>query len=72
MRQLDGGGIMRTLTIFREGESPVRMELAPGVYVAGSSERCRIRLEAPGVSGRHAIFSVSATGVTVEDMGSDS
>ena len=62
---------MYTLTLFREGLPPVRTDLAPGVYVAGSGDRCRLKLEGEGVSERHAAFSVSASGVMVEDLGSD-
>lgn len=62
---------MHVLTIYREGTAPLRSELPPGVYVAGSGERCRIKLEAPGVAERHAAFSISPAGVSVEDLGSD-
>lgn len=62
---------MHELGIYREGEPARGAELPPGVYVAGSGQRCRIRLDGPGVSERHAAFSVSPAGVTVEDLGSD-
>ena len=62
---------MYELGIFRDGEPARGAELPPGVYVAGSGQRCRIRLDGPGVSERHAAFSVSPAGVTVEDLGSD-
>ena len=62
---------MHVLTIFREGAAPTRAELPDGVHVAGSGERCRVRLPGPGVSERHALFQLSGEKATVEDMGSD-
>jgi pilus assembly protein CpaF len=62
---------MHLLTIFREGAAPTRAELPDGVHVAGSGERCRVRLPGPGVSERHALFQLSGEKATVEDMGSD-
>ena len=62
---------MHVLTIFREGAAPTRAELPDGVHVAGSGERCRVRLPGRGVSERHALFQISGDKATVEDMGSD-
>ncbi len=62
---------MHVLTIFREGAAPTRAELPDGVHVAGSGERCRVRLPGRGVSERHALFQLSGDRATVEDMGSD-
>ena len=62
---------MHVLTIFREGAAPTRAELPDGVHVAGSGERCRVRLSGRGVSERHALFQLSGDRATVEDMGSD-
>ena len=62
---------MHLLTIFQDGAPPSRAELPDGTYVIGSSERCRIRLPAPGVSERHAILTLAAGAARIEDMGSD-
>ena len=61
---------MTTLTIYHEGEQPVTLHLAEGDYVIGRGERCRIRLANPAVSERHAILSVRAEDVWIEDLDS--
>jgi pilus assembly protein CpaF len=46
------------------------VELEPGSYLIGRSPSCRIQFNAPEVSERHAILSVSETGATIEDLNS--
>ena len=44
--------------------------LMDGIYVIGSGEGCRIRLEDSGVSTRHAILTVRDGVATIEDLNS--
>lgn len=46
------------------------LDLAPGEFVIGRSADCSLALDDPLVSRRHAVFRVSADGLTVEDLGS--
>ncbi len=61
---------MTSLTIYHEGEQPVSLQLADGDYVIGRGARCRIRLENPAVSERHALLSVRQDGSWIEDLDS--
>jgi pSer/pThr/pTyr-binding forkhead associated (FHA) protein len=45
-------------------------ELRPGEHVLGRSEEAQVRLDAPGVSRRHARIVVTDDGATIEDLGS--
>jgi len=45
-------------------------ELRPGEHVLGRSEEAQVRLEAPGVSRRHARIVVTRDEATIEDLGS--
>ena len=62
---------MNLLTIYKNGEAPVKSEIGDGVYTIGRSERCRICLPDPAVSDRHALLMVSGTSCSIEDMGSE-
>jgi hypothetical protein len=44
--------------------------LVEGQFVIGRSAECQLSLDDPLVSRRHALLSVSAEGLTVEDLGS--
>ena len=46
------------------------VELNEGTYAVGRSAQCQISLDDPLVSRQHAIFEVTANGVTVQDLGS--
>lgn len=61
---------MNTLTIFKNGEAPVKIELADGAYTIGRNERCKIRLDDLSVSDRHALLMLAGNTNTVEDLGS--
>lgn len=45
-------------------------ELRPGEHVLGRSEEAQVRLDAPGVSRRHARIVVTRDEATIEDLGS--
>jgi hypothetical protein len=45
-------------------------ELRPGEHVLGRSEEAQVRLDAPGVSRRHARVVVTDDGATIEDLAS--
>ncbi len=62
---------MWTISVFRDGEAPFRVELPDGVHVIGSGERCHLRLEDPTVSRRHAILTLAGSSARIEDMGSE-
>ena len=61
---------MTLLTIYHEGAQPSVSELAAGDYVLGRGGRCRIRLDHPAVSERHALLSVRPDGCWIEDLDS--
>ena len=61
---------MITLTIYHEGEAPLALSLADGDYVVGRGARCRIRLDDPAVSERHALLSVRGEQAWIEDLDS--
>ena len=43
-------------------------ELAPGTYMIGRADSCRIRFDAPEVSERHAILTVRDGKAILEDL----
>jgi hypothetical protein len=45
-------------------------ELREGEVIVGRDPHCQVHLDLPGVSRRHARLQVTATGVTIEDLGS--
>jgi DNA-binding winged helix-turn-helix (wHTH) protein len=45
-------------------------ELPEGEVVVGRDPHCQVHLDLPGVSRRHARLQVTATGATIEDLGS--
>ncbi len=47
-----------------------KIKLVPGSYRIGSSPASHIQIERPDVSGRHALLSVSESGIEISDMGS--
>lgn len=55
------------LTTLIDGQRST-MELDPGNYLIGRGESCRVRLDFPDVSERHAILSVSPERVVIEDL----
>ena len=61
---------MTLLTIYQEGAHPSVSELAVGDYVIGRGARCRIQLDHPAVSERHALLSVRDEGCWIEDLDS--
>lgn len=62
--------MMTTLTIYQEGVQPLVSTLVEGDYVMGRGARCRIRLDHPAVSERHALLSVREEGCWIEDLDS--
>jgi hypothetical protein len=46
------------------------LELAPGQFLIGRSTECQLSLDDPLVSRKHALLTITAEGVFVEDMGS--
>ncbi len=61
---------MTLLTIHQPGQAPAKNQLPEGDYTLGRSDRCRIRLQHPAVSERHALLTVRAEGCWIEDLGS--
>ena len=62
---------MVALYITRPGaSSPETLHLDDGRFLAGRGEACRIRLEYPDVSERHAMIAVSGGNVRIEDLNS--
>ena len=61
---------MVRIAILRPGAPTLRATLDNGVYLVGSGPDCPIRVEAAGVSRRHAQFVVRDRRVTVMDLGS--
>ena len=62
----------REVTVFRDGEAPLRVALPDGVHVIGSGSRCRLRIPDSSVADRHAILTLTPEGARIEDMGTDS
>ncbi|MBQ4106867.1 MAG: Flp pilus assembly complex ATPase component TadA [Lentisphaeria bacterium] len=58
------------IAIIRPGAATLRATLENGVYLVGSGPDCPIRIEAAGVSRRHAQLVVRDRRVTVMDLGS--
>ncbi len=56
-----------TLTMLIDGSRQTQ-ELSDGLYVIGRGEGCRIRLDSPDVSERHAILSLRGGVATIEDL----
>ncbi|MBQ4440122.1 MAG: Flp pilus assembly complex ATPase component TadA [Kiritimatiellae bacterium] len=56
-----------TLTMLIDGSRQTQ-ELQDGLYVIGRGEGCRIRLDSPEVSERHAILSLRGGVATIEDL----
>src|SRR5262245_56351671 len=46
------------------------LEVPVGQFVVGRSAECQLSLDDPLVSRRHALLTVGAEGVSVEDLGS--
>jgi len=61
---------MTLLTIHQPGQAPSKNQLPDGDYTIGRSDRCRIRLQHPAVSERHALLTIRPEGIWVEDLGS--
>ena len=61
---------MVRIAIIRPGAPTLRATLENGVYLVGSGPDCPIRVEAAGVSRRHAQLVVRDRRVTVMDLGS--
>ena len=56
-----------TLTTLIDGRRDSR-ELTDGTYVIGRGESCRVRMDLPDVSERHAILTVRGGRVVIEDL----
>ena len=56
-----------TLTTLIDGRRDVR-ELTDGTYVIGRGETCRVRIDQPEVSERHAILTVRDGRAIIEDL----
>jgi pilus assembly protein CpaF len=61
---------MYKITIKVPGIADNHGKLPPGVYMVGSGPACHLQVERPSISGRHAQFAVSNTGIKVSDLGS--
>jgi serine/threonine protein kinase/Leucine-rich repeat (LRR) protein len=55
-----------------DGVERARHVVAPGDYVIGRNEECRLRVDADHVSQQHAKLIVNYDNALIEDMGSDS
>ena len=56
-----------TLTTLIDGRRDAR-ELTDGTYVIGRGESCRVRIDLPDVSERHAILTVRGDRAIIEDL----
>ena len=56
-----------TLTTLIDGRRDTR-ELTDGTYVIGRGESCRVRIDLPDVSERHAILTVRGDRAIIEDL----
>ena len=56
-----------TLTTLIDGRRDAR-DLTDGTYVIGRGESCRVRIDLPDVSERHAILTVRGDRAIIEDL----
>ena len=59
------------LEIQRPGKTDRSFDIQPGVYTVGSDDECKVCIAADGVEDRHAILSVQADDIWVEDLKKD-
>jgi hypothetical protein len=55
---------------FRLRHQSQDLELAPGELIVGRSASCKLSLDDPLVSRRHAVFFVTSDGVSIDDLSS--
>ncbi|MGA2447104.1 MAG: FHA domain-containing protein [Polyangiaceae bacterium] len=55
---------------FRLRHQSQDLELAPGELIVGRSASCKLSLDDPLVSRRHAVFLVTSDGVSIDDLAS--
>jgi DNA-binding winged helix-turn-helix (wHTH) protein len=67
--EVSAGGAAETAAARLVWEDTV-FELRPGEHVLGRSEEAQVRLDAPGVSRRHARIVVTSDEATIEDLAS--
>ncbi len=61
---------MTTLTLYKPGDTPIKLQLHDGTYTLGSDLNCRIPLkEGAGVCPRHAILNINSGNYQIRDIG---
>lgn len=61
---------MTTLTLYRPGDAPIKLQVHDGTYTLGSDLNCRIPLkEGVGVCPRHAILNINGGKYQIRDIG---
>lgn len=61
---------MTTLTLYKNGDAPIKLTLHDGTYTLGSDLNCRIPLkEGTGVCPRHAILNINDGKYLIRDIG---
>ncbi len=58
------------LILYSGGDAGMPFDLEPGTYVMGRAPECRLHLDNPGISRRHAELQVTESTVTIVDLGS--
>ena len=58
------------IEIRRRDGKVYRQEVAPGTYPVGSDKGNKIELPSPEVSARHAVLTLTAENIVIEDLGS--
>lgn len=57
--------------IIRPDKAPTYFDMAEGIYSIGSDEDCKLIMNHPDISDRHAILSIKSDSCWIEDLNSD-
>ena len=61
---------MTILTLYKPGDTPIKLQVSDGTYTLGSDLNCRIPLkEGAGVCPRHAILNINSGPYQIRDIG---
>lgn len=61
---------MTILTLYKPGDTPIKLQVSDGTYTLGSDLNCRIPLkEDAGVCPRHAILNINSGTYQIRDIG---
>lgn len=61
---------MTILTLYKPGDTPIKLQVSDGTYTLGSDLNCRIPLkEGAGVCPRHAILNINSGTYQIRDIG---